>query len=571
MIKPRQAVMDMQAYNPPTSNREGSLRLDFNENTNGCSSNVIKSIRKIKRGTLSTYPEYTKLRKELAKYCNVKADEIIATNGTDEAIKTIIETYIEKSKDEIIIPVPTYAMFKFYAQLNEAAIKEINYNGDLSFPAEQILGTINYKVKIIVLVNPNNPTGTSINAKDIIKIIEKAKRYNSIVLMDEAYYQFLGKTSIPLIKKYDNLFITQTLSKVFGLAGLRLGYIISNKNNIKIIKKVLSPYSVNIVAAICASTALKDTGYTKKYVIEIRKSKKILYRELDNLGIKYYKSDANFILIKIGIKAAEFCNKLRKKGILVRDRSSDQLLDGCVRITLGTIRQTKQLIKEMQQIVKEINPLLVFDIDGVLVDVSKSYRVAIKETAEYFTGKNISFEEIQEYKNRGGLNNDWDLTEAIIKGNGKSADKKKIIKKFQYYYKKLTNNEKFLLDERILKSLSERYTLAILTGRPRKEAYSALKRNKVTNCFSTIVTMEDVIKQKPFPDGLLKILNQYSNSDAYYFGDSIDDVKAAISAGVKPIGVLPPQDKSAQLQKLLIKNCAKKVIPNINKIMEVLK
>src|SRR3989338_2135105 len=253
MIKPRRAVIEMQEYKPPTSDRTNSLRLDFNENTVGCSDNIINSVRKIKRDMLSTYPEYTKLRKELAKYCKVKADEIIATNGTDEAIKTIIETYIENGKDEIIIPVPTYAMFKFYAQLNEAVINEITYNEDLSFPAEQILGTINYKAKIIVLVNPNNPTGTSINAKDIIKIIEKAKRYNSIVLMDEAYYQFFGKTSIPLIKKY-------------------------------------------------------------------------------------YKSDANFVLVKIGAKAAEFCKKLRKKGILVRNRSSDQLLNGCVRITLGTIR-----------------------------------------------------------------------------------------------------------------------------------------------------------------------------------------------------------------------------------------
>ena len=571
MIKPRRAVIEMQEYKPPTSDRTNSLRLDFNENTVGCSDNIINSVRKIKRDMLSTYPEYTKLRKELAKYCKVKADEIIATNGTDEAIKTIIETYIENGKDEIIIPVPTYAMFKFYAQLNEAVINEITYNEDLSFPAEQILGTINYKAKIIVLVNPNNPTGTSINAKDIIKIIEKAKRYNSIVLMDEAYYQFCGKTSIPLIKKYDNIFITQTFSKAFGLAGLRLGYIISNKNNIKIIQKVLSPYSVNIIAAISASTALKDANYIKKYVTEIRKSKKILYKELDNLGMKYYKSDANFVLVKIGAKAAEFCKKLRKKGILVRNRSSDQLLNGCVRITLGTIRQTKQLIREMQQIVKEINPLLVFDIDGVLVDVSKSYRLAIKETVEYFTGTNIGFEGIQEYKNGGGLNNDWDLTEAIIKSNGKNVDKRRIIRKFQNYYSKLINNEKWLLDKRILKSLSKRYNLAILTGRPRKEAYSVLKRDKIANRFNTIVAMEDIIKQKPDPGGLLKILNQYPNSDAYYFGDSIDDMKTAVSAKINPIGVLPPQDKSALLRNLLIKNGAKKVIQNINKIMEVLK
>src|SRR3989339_1184219 len=451
MIKPRRAVIEMQEYKPPTSDRTNSLRLDFNENTVGCSDNIINSVRKIKRDMLSTYPEYTKLRKELAKYCKVKADEIIATNGTDEAIKTIIETYIEKGKDEIIIPVPTYAMLKFYAQLNEAVIKEITYNGDLSFPTKKVLNTISKKTKIIILVNPNNPTGTSIRSKDIIKIIKKAKKCNALVPIDEAYCQFYGKSSIPLIRKFDNLFVIQTFSKAFGLAGLRLGYIISNKNNIRIMQKVLSPYSVNIAASFCASEALKDANYIKKYVTEIRKSKKILYKELDNLGMKYYKSDANFVLVKIGAKAAEFCKKLRKKGILVRNRSSDQLLDGCVRVTLGTIRQNKQLIKEMQQVVKEINLLLIFDIDGVLVDVSKSYRLAIKKTVEYFTGRSTSFEEIQEYKNKGGLNNDWDLTEAIIKAKGESVDKKKIIKKFQNYYNNLINNEKWLLDRRILK------------------------------------------------------------------------------------------------------------------------
>src|SRR3989338_3581075 len=571
MIKPRQAVIEMEAYNPPTSNREGSLRLDFNENTFGCSYNVIRSLRKIKQCTLSTYPEYTKLRKELAKYCNVKADEVIATNGTDEAIKTIIETYIEKGKDEIIIPVPTYAMLKFYAQLNEAVIKEITYNGDLSFPTEQILGAINNKTKIIVLVNPNNPTGTSINAKDVIKIIEKAKRCNSIVLIDEAYYQFCGKTSIPLIKKYNNLFITQTFSKAFGLAGLRLGYIISNKNNIKIIQKVISPYSVNIIAAICASTALKDTNYIKRYVTEIRTSKKILYKELNNLGIKYYKSDANFVLIKIGIKAAEFCKKLRKKGILVRNRSSDQLLDGCVRITLGTIIQTKQLIKEMQQVVKEINLLLIFDIDGVLVDVSKSYRLAIKKTVEYFTGKNISFEEIQEYKNNGGLNNDWDLTEAIIKDNGKGANKNSIIKKFQNYYKNLINNETWLLDKKLLEKLSKTYYLAILTGRPRKEATKVLSKNRVKNYFKVVIAMEDISMQKPNPEGLLKILNQFSNLEAYYFGDTADDMKASVAANIIPVGVLPPHDKSNFLENILVKNGAKSIIQNINQILGAIK
>lgn len=571
MVKPRKAVIGMQAYNPPTSNRENSLRLDFNENTEGCSAKAINALKSTKPTYLATYPEYKKLRVALASYCEVDVNEIIPTNGTDEAIKTIIETYIEKGKDEIIIPIPTFPMYKFYSQLNEAIIREISYNQDLSFPSDKIIEAINRNTKIIVLVNPNNPTGTSIKQSDIIRIVRKAKSNDALVLIDEAYYQFYGKTSIPLIKKYDNLFVTQTFSKAFGLAGLRLGYIVSNKENIKVIQKVLSSYSVNNLAVVCASAALKDLAYTKAYTKEVNKSKSVLYKELEKLGIEYYKSDANFVLLRIGSKSANFCQKLREKGILVRDKSNDILLNGCVRITLGTLKQTKVLIKALNQAIKEINPILIFDIDGVLADVSKSYRVTIKKTGEYFTKKEISFEEIQDYKNKGSYNNDWDLTEAVIKDKGINVNKELIVEKFQSYYNELKNKEKWILDKKLLKKLLESYNLAILTGRPKKEAFYILKKNKVISYFKTIIAMEDISRQKPNQEGLLKILDKYSKSEAYYFGDSIDDMKASVLAKINPIGVLPPQDKSSLLLNLLIRNGAKFVITDINNIMEALK
>src|SRR3989344_3606310 len=142
MIKPRKAVIEMEKYNPPTSGRENYMRLDFNENTLGCSPIVIRRLRKISSSSFSIYPEYGNLRKALAKYCKVREDEVLPTNATDEAIKTIIETYIEKGKDEIVIPIPTFAMLKFYAQLNEAIIKEVVYNQDLSFPTKRIIDSI---------------------------------------------------------------------------------------------------------------------------------------------------------------------------------------------------------------------------------------------------------------------------------------------------------------------------------------------------------------------------------------------------------------------------------------------
>ena len=405
----------------------------------------------------------------------------------------------------------------------------------------------------------------------LIKIVKQAKKSKALVLIDEAYCQFYGKTSIPLIKKYDNVIVLQTLSKAFGLAGIRLGYIISNKYNIKIMQKVLSPYSVNGIASECAIAALRDLKYVKEYVSKIKQSKKIVYAALDSLEIKYYKSGANFVLINIGEKSDYFCKELKENKILARNRSSDPLLEGCVRITIGTKRQTRELISCLRKTIKKIRSLLIFDIDGVLVDDSRSYRVAIKQTGEFFANSEVTLQEIQSYKELGRYNNDWNLTEAIIKSRGKNIEKQKIIRKFQDFYKNTMNNEKWLLNKSALKELSRKYNLAILTGRPKKEAYYVLRENNVMEFFETIVSMEDVSRQKPDPEGILKIQKQFQASDAYYFGDTIDDMKTAAFAGITPIGILPPQNKSLKLKKLLLENGAKFVLNDVNKISEALK
>lgn len=215
--------------------------------------------------------------------------------------------------------------------------------------------------------------------------------------------------------------------------------------------------------------------------------------------------------------------------------------------------------------------LLIFDIDGVLVDVTGSYRMATKLTAEFFTKQEVKLEEVQEYKNKGGFINDWNLTEAIIEGRGFNIDKEKIIKKFQDYYEKFKKNEKWILGKKTLEELPKKYKLAIFTGRPRNEAIEVLQRFDALRCFNEIVAMEDVEKEKPNPEGLLKILKKCNASNALYFGDTIDDVKAAVNANIVPIGVLPPSDKSEELKSLLLKNGAKTVIEDINQIKDVIK
>ncbi len=577
MIKPRLSVREMSGYYPPKEGRRGKLRLDFNENTIGCSPKVIETIKKLEPEDFAVYPEYFEMTKRLARYAGVKDSEIMPVNATDEAIMCVMNTYVDKG-EEVLMPVPTFAMFKFYASIAGANVREILYNRDLSFPTARFTKAINKKTKVVVLANPNNPTGSAISEKGILEIVKKAKEFGSLVLIDEAYYEFYGKSSKGLIKKYDNVIVTRTFSKAFGLAGIRLGYIVSNEENIRNLLKANSPYSISTLAVKSIFAALEDRDFVKGYVREVKKAKKIMFKRLKELGVKTYPTSANFLIAKFGDNAPEIYRKLKERGILLRDRTRYPLLKGCLRIGIGTVKQTGIFLKELEDVLEELeDKAVILDIDGVLVDVSRSYREAIKKTSEYFLGEEVSLEEIHDVKNEGGYNNDWDCTEEIIRRRGKRVEKGKIIEKFQELYlginfNGLIRNEKWLMKRGILEKLSKTYKLGIFTGRPREEALYVLKMAEVEKFFSAILSMEDIPKGmgKPNPYGLNEAMKILGVKKAWYFGDMVDDMRASVKAGVKGIGVLPPQDKSRKMKFLLAENGAEKVIDDVNQLTEVL-
>jgi histidinol-phosphate aminotransferase len=349
MIKPRKAIEEMEPYSPPLEGRRGLLRLDFNENTIGCSPKVLAAINHINEEEVAAYPEYVEFKAKLANSIRMKPEQLMVTNATDEAIMVIMQTYLEKG-DEIVLPIPTFAMFKFYAQLFEAKIKEILYGTNLNFPVKNVLAAITKKTKIVVLCNPNNPTGTLIEKKNIIKIIEKAQKNEALVLLDEAYYQYSEMECLDLIDEYDNLIIIRTFSKVYGLGGLRLGYAASNQEIIKNLLKAGSPYSVNTVAIAAASAAIEDLDYVKWYTTEIKKAKKVMYEGLGKLKIKTYPTAGNFLIAKFPKKADKIEIGLKEMGILVRNRSKYPLLKDCLRIAIGTVKQTKELLNALKEL-----------------------------------------------------------------------------------------------------------------------------------------------------------------------------------------------------------------------------
>ncbi len=347
MLKPRQAVIDMAPYHPPTGARRNKLRLDFNENTVGASPRVIDFIQRyLTAADLSMYPEYENALEDLALHFGASVDELTLTNGTDEAIHSLMSTFVEAGQDVLILK-PSYAMYRFYAQLAGAKIREIDYRpGTLAFPLEELLEQIQPETRAILISNPNNPTGTGIDLRAAEKILDKAP--NAAVLIDEAYYEFSGVTALPLIPRYPNLFVSRTFSKTYGLAGMRCGCLFSQAANIAHIRKAQSPYSVNAVAAMAARIAVQDQKFVEDYVLEVLTARELLYVGFENLNIPYIRSQANFVLFQAGDRALEIRDELRNRGVLIRDRSYE--IPGCVRVTVGTRDQIRRFLDELEQL-----------------------------------------------------------------------------------------------------------------------------------------------------------------------------------------------------------------------------
>jgi len=344
---PRPAVLRMAPYSPPTAGRQGKLRLDFNENTLGCSPRVIEFLReRLSPEALAVYPEYGEARRELAGFFGVAPEELLLTNGTDEAIQLLINTYVDAGEDVCLLR-PSYAMYRFYAELAGARLREIPYRPDtLAFPLDELLAALSAQTRAVLIANPNNPTGSGVELEGVVRILEKAP--GAAVLIDEAYYEFSGVTALGLLARYPNLFVSRTFSKVYGLAALRLGCLFSQRANIQHLSKAQSPYSVNAVAALAAQAAVRDPEYVRSYVAEALTARDLLCRELERLGIPYYPSRANFVLLRAGERALAVRDRLREAGVLVRDRSYE--LPGCVRVTVGTREQVRRFVAALEQI-----------------------------------------------------------------------------------------------------------------------------------------------------------------------------------------------------------------------------
>jgi len=300
---------------------------------------------------MNRYPDpyQNKLKAEISKLKNIAKENIILGNGSDEILDLIFRSYCEPKQDNVIICPPTYGMYNVLAEINNIEINKVLLNPDFSINTTNIIAATNKKTKLIILCSPNNPTGNSIDKNDLKYVLD---RTNSLVIVDEAYIDFSKKESaLSLLLESPNLIVTQTLSKAWGMAALRVGMAFASQDIISILNRVKPPYNLNALSQKEATSNIKKLSVYNSQLQMISNNKNSLIKQLNTIPSvsRIYPSDANFLLVKFS-DAKHIYNQLKENGIIVRDRSNQELCGDCLRISVGTDNENGKLIATLKDL-----------------------------------------------------------------------------------------------------------------------------------------------------------------------------------------------------------------------------
>jgi histidinol-phosphate aminotransferase len=339
----RKAILLRKTYEAPGEGRSGKIRLDFNENTSGCSIAVLRALEKLTPKQLAMYPEYEKSSARIARYFGVRPEELLLANGGDDALRVLFDTFVEPGSS-ILVCEPTFPMYRYYAEIVGARVEVCRYDSRQEFPEQAVLAALKKRPRVFFLANPNNPTGTLVNAAAVRRVLRAARE--TVVVVDEAYADFAGFTTIPWIRRYPNLFVARTFSKAAGLAGLRLGALIAAAGSLAPVRRAVQPFPLNVAALVAAVAAINERKTIARYVRHVLRERQKLAQALHRLGIETFPSSGNFLLANFGPNGPQLFEKLERKGILLRVRTKD-MGPGFVRITIGTRKEMDTLLREI--------------------------------------------------------------------------------------------------------------------------------------------------------------------------------------------------------------------------------
>ena len=342
----------MAHYQKPPELYDG-LRLHQNENTGGCSPRVIEALAAMRPDQIGFYPPYIAATAAVAEYLGVPADRVALVNGLDEGIMTTSVTYLRPPMGgpvpEAIVPEPAFEIFRFDTAVAGGRLVQVMPKADFSFALDDVLAAITPRTRVVFLTNPNNPTGIAMPL-DAIRSISRAIPAGAIVFVDEAYAEFAGVSFVADVSNYPNVILGRTFSKAFGLAGLRIGCLVGAPEVLDPIREAVPVYSVNVAAVVAVQAALRDLDHLREYLRQVVESKALLYAACDRLGLRYWPSQSNFVLVCAGDRTQALVDGAFARGVYIRDRSNEPGCRGCIRIATGVVDHTRRAIAAIEEV-----------------------------------------------------------------------------------------------------------------------------------------------------------------------------------------------------------------------------
>ena len=521
----------------PIKKSDNILSLDFNERCD----KVNPLTDEYPFGdSLYQYPDREPLEKKIAQINRLSKEQVLCTNGGDEAIMILMR--IIKEGVPFILPLPAFSQYTWGIKSWQQDVSTIEAKDDLSIDLEKTKqAIINMSGAVTVLTRPNNPTGESIAISELTELVKISQQNNGWVFLDEAYIEFSDEDSAAdsLLEKFDNLIILRTFSKAYGLAGVRLGYLLGSLRLIELFRVRCMPFNIPTPSLQIATKALEDNNQLemKNYCQQVKVNRKILTDWFIDLGIKVFPSQANFVLLQLPEGQARAVKSFMKKNKILLRTFDQGELQNCLRITIPF--DLERLMYCLQQCFQP--KLICIDMDGVLIDTSESYDQCVLSTVKQLSGKSVELSAVETLRRQGGYNNDWVLSKKLLDDLGFEFSLEKVTAVFQQLYlgdknDGLVANETSLIGSSLMTKIKQTKlcSFAVVTGRPRLEAKSGQALTDLSQL--PLISLDDVQAGKPSPEGIQKLQQKYSNK-SWMCGDNPDDMQAAVASNSMAIGI----------------------------------